>query len=170
MAPASGAGARRSESTDRSATRSRRTVRPAAGLSAIATEGQLRWYQLQLPGMQQEIFFGRAPAREAFNEVGMCGIEAMFADDRYGFGPETIGAWRRIADGRETGDESAVAADNRTLLLREQQHIIDDDDTRTRDRPITGRPQDGIEPSISVRFVDEEVTFWTILRFDPFGG
>ncbi len=34
---------------------------------------------------------------------------------------------------------------------------------------FTGDVRDGIEPSISVRFVDDVATFRTILRFDPVG-
>jgi len=113
---------------------------PAAGadLSAEALEDELRWYQERLMTMQQEIFFDMAPAHEAYNDIGMRGIEAMLADDPYGYGPETIAAWQQLDDGRRTGDQNLVAEGNGALLLREQLYIIDDDYTEMRNRPITG--------------------------------
>ncbi len=107
-------------------------------LSGEALEGELRWYQHLLLEMQQEIFFDMGPAHEAYNDVGMRGIEAMLADDPYQFGPETIEAWQQIDDGHRLGDVDLIAEGNRTLLRREQWRIIDDDYERMRDRPTTG--------------------------------
>lgn len=116
-------------------------VRPTAfGSDAVAglTEDELRWYQERLLSMQLEIFEDMAPAYEAFTQSGMEGIAALYADDRYAFGPETIGAWQQIADGLEMNDPALIAAGNESLLWREQRYVIDDDYRAMRQRPVTG--------------------------------
>lgn len=111
---------------------------PVAEWTAGELENELRWYQVQLLQMQQEIFFDMATAHEAYRSGGMAAIEALFADDSYGYGDETIEAWRQIDEGHTTGDQSLIATGNETLLFREQQFIIDDNYVDMRERPITG--------------------------------
>lgn len=107
-------------------------------LTAEELQEELRFYQEQLLGMQQEIFFDMAMAHEAYDDGGMAAIELIFEDDHYGIGPETIAAWRQIDLGRRTGNPDLIASGNAALLLREQQAVISNDYDRMRERPVTG--------------------------------
>ena len=98
----------------------------------------LRWYQVQLLAMQEEIFYDMAPAHEAYLDGGLEMIERLYANDPYGFGEETILAWEAIDVGWQTGSVDAIAAGNKLLLLREQAEVIADDYDRMRERPLTG--------------------------------
>lgn len=110
-----------------------------ASLGANALEAELRWYQTGLLSMQKEIFLDMATAHEAYRCGGMEAIEALFGEDPYGFGPETVEAWNQIDQGRETDDSGLIAQGNGTLLFREQRYIIDDDYQEMYERPITGQ-------------------------------
>jgi hypothetical protein len=110
----------------------------AVDLTGPELADELRWYQERLLLMQEEIFLDMAPVHEAYLAGGIEHVERMLADDPYGYGPETIEAWRLIDAGWRTDDPDLIAAGNRTLLYREQRHVIDDDYARMLNRPGTG--------------------------------
>jgi hypothetical protein len=107
-------------------------------LSGPELSEELRWYQQQLLQMQHEIFLDMAPVHEAYLAGGIEHVERMLHDDPYGYGQQTIGAWRQIDTGWRTDDPDLIAAGNRQLLLREQRYVIDNDYNTMRQRPLTG--------------------------------
>ncbi len=113
-------------------------LKPLVGLSAEALEHELKYYETMLLKMQKEIFTDMATAHEAYRTGGIDAIERLYANDSYGFGAQTIEAWRQIDEGRRTGNTDLIAEGNKTLLRREQQYVIDDDYQDMRNRPVTG--------------------------------
>ena len=101
-----------------------------AALGAEDLEREFRFFEQTFLSMQREIFLDQGTAHEAYLDGGMFAIEALFADDPWGYGPQTIDAWQQIDDGLTTGNFDQVAAGNRALLLREQRRVIDDDYAR----------------------------------------
>ncbi|GAB3584813.1 hypothetical protein GCM10027406_31910 [Leifsonia lichenia] len=95
-------------------------------------DGELRYFETTLLGMQKEIFLDQARQHEAFLAGGMKEIERLRASgaiDR-----KTANAWGQIA----SGDPAEIAKGNAVLLEREQREIIDDNYDAMRNRPITG--------------------------------
>ncbi len=113
-------------------------LKPLVGLSAYELGIELKYYETTLLNMQQEIFTDMATAHEAYRTGGMAAIERLYANDTYGFGAQTIEAWRQIDEGRRSGNAALIAQGNKILLLREQKYVIDDNYQDMRGRPVTG--------------------------------
>lgn len=106
------------------------------GMSALAADLDLRFYETTFLDMQKEIFFDQAMMHEAYLNGGMPAIrelrQAGLIDTPTEF------AWSQIDEGKRSGDQELLAAGNVGLLRREQQDIIDDDYQRMYDHPVTG--------------------------------
>jgi hypothetical protein len=113
-------------------------LKPLVGLSAEALERELKFYETKLLKMQKEIFTDMATAHEAYKTGGIDAISRLYANDSYGFGPQTIEAWKLIDEGKRTGNLDLIAQGNETLLRREQFRVIEDDYKAMKGRPVTG--------------------------------
>lgn len=109
-----------------------------SALSADELATELRFFSTTLLAMQKEIFLDMGPAHEAYLDGGADMIARLYADDPYGYGPQTIAAWQQIEQGGLTGNDDLIAEGNKTLLYREQFRVIRDDYDHMRDRPISG--------------------------------
>ncbi|WP_374999749.1 hypothetical protein [Aeromicrobium sp. CTD01-1L150] len=114
------------------------------GLNDLAELGEqdIAFYEQTFLQMQKDIFYDASMMHEAYNELGMDGIDELREAGLLGDDPQqeaqAYESWEAIDTGSRTGDTDLLNEGNAGLLYREQHYTIADQYDDMRNRPVTG--------------------------------
>ncbi|MGJ9414330.1 hypothetical protein ACHAAC_16630 [Aeromicrobium sp. CF4.19] len=114
------------------------------GLDDLAQLGEedIAFYEQTFLQMQKDIFYDASTMHEAYNDLGMDGIDELREAGLLGGDPQQVDqayqSWEAIDTGIRTGDTDLLNEGNEGLLYREQHYTIADQYDDMRNRPVTG--------------------------------